>query len=94
MEDIYIGAAYIVPENSAAHAVYDVDLFRQLEEDISFFANKGKVLLMGDLNSRTGTKMILLTLRKIGRIMIYFQPKRHRYDSRWTERLTDSVTCY
>ncbi|MEW8546197.1 MAG: endonuclease/exonuclease/phosphatase family protein, partial [Candidatus Thiodiazotropha sp.] len=55
-EDIYIGAAYIVPENSAVHAVYDVDFFLKLEEDISFFANKGKVLLMGDLNSRTGTK--------------------------------------
>ena len=58
VEDIYIGAAYIVPENSAAHAVYDVDLFRQLEEDISFFANKGKVLLMGDLNSRTKNDFI------------------------------------
>ena len=40
VKDIYIGAAYIVPENSAVHAVYDVDLFRQLEEDISFLLTR------------------------------------------------------
>ena len=39
-KDIYLGIAYIVPENSPIHVLYDVDLFQTLEEDIYFFSQK------------------------------------------------------
>ena len=55
-KDIYLGIAYIVPENSPIHALYDVDLFQTLEEDIFFFSENGDVFLTGDLNCRSGNK--------------------------------------
>ena len=39
-KDIYLGITYIVPENSPIHALYDVDLFQTLEEDVFFFSQK------------------------------------------------------
>ena len=33
-EDIYLGVTNIVPENSPIHAVYNINLFDRLEEDI------------------------------------------------------------
>ena len=39
-KDIHLGIAYIVHENSPIHALYDVDLFQILEEDIFFFLRK------------------------------------------------------
>ena len=55
-EDIYLGVTYIVPENSPIHAVYNIDLFDRLEEDIMLYSTKGSVFLTGDVNSRTGVK--------------------------------------
>ena len=55
-KDIYLGITYIVPENSPIHALYDVDLFQTLEEDVFFFSEKGDVFLTGDLNARSGNK--------------------------------------
>ena len=55
-KDIYLGLTYIVPENSPIHALYDVDLFQTLEEDVFFFSEKGDVFLTGDLNARSGNK--------------------------------------
>ena len=55
-KDIYLGIAYIVPENSPIHVLYDVDLFQTLEEDIFFFSEKGDVFLTSDLNCRSGNK--------------------------------------
>ena len=55
-EDIYLGVTYIVPENSPIHAVYDIDLFDRLEEDIMLYSTKGSVFVTGDLNSRSGVK--------------------------------------
>ena len=55
-DDIYLGIAYIVPENSPIHALYNTDLFQTLEEDIMFFSDKGCVFLAGDLNARSSNK--------------------------------------
>ena len=55
-KDIHLGIAYIVHEHSPIHALYDVDLFQTLEEDIFFFSEKGDVFLTGDLNCRSGNK--------------------------------------
>ena len=55
-KDIYLGIAKILHENSPIHALYDVDLFQTLEEDIFFFSEKGDVFLTGDLNCRSGNK--------------------------------------
>lgn len=52
-DDIYICAIYIPPIGSNH---YDND-FLFLEEEISHFSSKGKLLLIGDFNSRTGEKL-------------------------------------
>lgn len=55
-EDIYIGITYVAPENSNAHNMYNVDIFKTIQDDVTFFQNKGHVFLLGDLNSRTSIK--------------------------------------
>ena len=46
----------VILENSPIHALYDVDLFQTLEEEVFFFSEKGDVFLTGDLNARSGNK--------------------------------------
>lgn len=36
-EDIYIAVTYIAPENSPIHNLYEVEIFKTIEDDISFF---------------------------------------------------------
>ena len=55
-EDIYLCVAYIPPENSVFHNMFDGDIFRLLEDDISLYQNRGKIFLTGDLNGRTSIK--------------------------------------
>ena len=55
-EDIYLCVAYIPPENSVFHNMFDGDIFRLLEDDISLYQNSGKMFLTGDLNGRTSIK--------------------------------------
>jgi hypothetical protein len=50
MHDLYVCTVYIPPVISVH---YDND-FALLESEVSIFANQGKVLLIGDFNSRTG----------------------------------------
>ena len=49
---MYICITYVAPENSPIHDLYNVDIFKSIEGDISFFQQYGKVFLLGDLNSR------------------------------------------
>lgn len=51
-EDLYVCAVYIPPMNSTHN---DND-YLSLESEILNFCCKGKILLMGDFNSRTGVK--------------------------------------
>ena len=55
-EDIYLCGCYVWCENSPAYNVISVDFFELLENDISIYENKGRVLLCGDFNSRIGSK--------------------------------------
>ena len=55
-EDIYLCVAYIPPENSVFHNMFDGDILRLLEDDISLYQNRGKIFLTGDLNGRTSIK--------------------------------------
>ena len=52
----YLGVAYIPPENSNYHELYDIDIFSKHEEDLCFYKTKGNIALLGDLNSRIGMK--------------------------------------
>ena len=54
--DWYLAVAYIPPENSNYHTLYDIDLFSKLEEDLCLYKTKGNIALLGDLNSRIGRK--------------------------------------
>ncbi|EDO38264.1 predicted protein [Nematostella vectensis] len=50
-EDIFICACYIPPSNSP---YFDDEVFSNLENDIALFKGHGKILLLGDMNARTG----------------------------------------
>ena len=50
-QDIYLCGAYNPPLNST---YFSPDIFEESEKDISFFNSQGSILLLGDLNARTG----------------------------------------
>ena len=50
-EHVYVCGAYIPPEKSK---YFPPEIFEELEEDIIEFRSKSFVMLLGDLNSRTG----------------------------------------
>ena len=52
-EDLYMCGAYLPPANSKYHTLYDCEIFRLLEENITSYSRKGKICLVGDLNCRT-----------------------------------------
>ena len=49
--DIIICGVYIPPHNSP---YFSVDLFEELEKDVSLFTSRWSILLLGDMNARTG----------------------------------------
>ena len=55
-EDMYFCVAYIPPESSTLHTYDNFDFYSIIESDINNYAQKGKVYLCGDLNSRTAQK--------------------------------------
>ncbi len=56
-KDIYLGNIYLPPERSSSNITSDQDKYDLIEREIQLFLNKGSVLICGDLNSRTGTKL-------------------------------------
>ena len=48
---VFLCGAYIPPINSK---YYNSELFEELENDISEFSSMGQIVLLGDLNARTG----------------------------------------
>lgn len=52
--DIFLCSAYIRPRKGVICPENDI-LFQNLSVDIDSYSNLGKVVLMGDFNSRTGT---------------------------------------
>ena len=53
-QDIYICFLYNPPENSSYIKSLDHDLFDLIEQDILKFSKFGQIIIMGDLNARTG----------------------------------------
>ncbi len=53
--DIFVGAAYLPPENSTIYKNKDISPFQILENDLLSFHAQGEIILMGDFNSRTGS---------------------------------------
>ncbi len=50
--DLFLCGVYIPPEKSD---YFDDEIFDELENDITSFARKGNVMILGDLNARTAT---------------------------------------
>ncbi len=55
-EDIFLCFPYISPRNPKCAEKFEEE-FMNLSENISLFSSKGKVVIMGDLNSRVGSKL-------------------------------------
>ena len=54
-DDIYLCGAYIPPANSTHFKDEDdMTILQKLQEDIAKYSNLGKILIIGDLNSRIG----------------------------------------
>lgn len=53
-EDIYLCFAYFSPENSTYTKRTQLDVFELIKIEIAHFSQAGKVILMGDLNARSG----------------------------------------
>ena len=51
----YVCFIYVPPVNSTFTNSQENNSFEMLENDVCKFKSKGRVVLMGDLNSRTGT---------------------------------------
>ena len=59
-------AAYIPPENSPLHDIYDIDFFQKIETEASYFSQYGEVYLIGDLNSRVGNAPVICISGSLG----------------------------
>ena len=55
-QDVYICIKYIPPSGSKVLRSNDIDIFEQLELDITKYKQLGKVYLTGDFNSRTSSE--------------------------------------
>ena len=55
-QDVYICITYIPPSGSKVLRSNDIDIFEQLELDITKYKQLGKVYLTGDFNSRTSSE--------------------------------------
>jgi len=84
-EDMYLCATYIPPYESP---YYNEDIFPTLQSEIVYFQSLGSVLLMGDLNARTGKEADYITSdgdKYINNSHIYqrkhFTKARQNYDN-------------
>ena len=55
-EDVYICTTYIPPAGSKVLNSRDIDIFEELELDVTRYKQLGKVFLTGDFNSRTSVE--------------------------------------
>lgn len=55
--DIYLAGVYIWVENSPAYEIVDGDFLDLLQNDICSFLTLGSVLMSGDWNARTGSRL-------------------------------------
>ena len=53
-DDIFVCFCYIPPKNSVYYQNVDVNLFDVLERNIRHYSDYGKIMVIGDLNARTG----------------------------------------
>ena len=56
-KDTYMCVAYIPPENSPVYKARGQNTLEFIEKDIMYYYNLGSVILVGDLNARTGTEL-------------------------------------
>ena len=55
-KDIFVGIVYLLPENSPYATPNSMPVIELLEEDIQKLSLSGNIMLLGDLNARTGTE--------------------------------------
>ena len=54
--DIFLCGAYIPPNNTTPTITAKTDYFRKLNKMLIKYKDKGDILIMGDLNARTGNE--------------------------------------
>ena len=53
-DDLYVGVVYISPQNSICTRDLSEKVWEELESDVGKYSRLGKVMVLGDFNSRTG----------------------------------------
>ena len=70
--DVYLFAIYILPSNPPH---YGVEVFEELQKEISFYQSLGSILICGDLNARTGRKPDLINFEGNKHILVTLSMK-------------------
>ena len=77
-EDIYVCFIYVPPVNSTFTNSQDNNSFELLENDVSKFKSKGRVVLMGDFKSRTSTSPDFNVIDKYTRVPEQYNSDEHK----------------
>ena len=89
-DDIYVGTAYVSPFNSSYTRKCDSNPFDLIENEISKYCSKGRVILMGDFNSRTCTYPDFVTNDDIRYVPV---PPNYVSDIDLCNRRSQDVAC-
>ena len=83
--NLFICVTYLPPKNSTCTQRLDFDIFNRLEQDIIKYLEQGKVILLGDFNSRTGVENDFIFNDSTQHIPVYDQ---YREDCSVSTRLS------
>ena len=53
-DDVFVCFCYIPPKDSVYFKNVDINFFDMLERDIRHYSDSGKIIVVGDMNARTG----------------------------------------
>ena len=92
-KDIFLCACYIPPEGSNIykHNQAKVNPFNIIEDEIMKYKQKGNVLLMGDLNARSGVLDDFVDKDNDDRLEIYSKCSHYQHDTALSKRTNSDV---
>ena len=90
-KDIHIACVYFSPRSSSIHLQNQVDIMEVLENEIVKKSQSGKVMLIGDMNARTGDLPDVITGKNLNNIDTSIEDQF--YEPLPTRRNSDLQTC-
>lgn len=78
-DTLYIASTYIPPENSSYGRDHTGAIWDRLQSDVDYYATRGKIIVCGDLNARTGSLEDFITMDRVSNH--YHLPPDYTYDN-------------